>query len=554
MADHTPDTLDDAPDDTQPALPAIVTDPTPGYPPIAVEVEIADIEHVYVEDDPRAWSKSRKTLVLLMVATASLIAGLAINIYNPAITKIEIDLHATSSQISLSLALFILTQGACPLLWTAISEIKGRKIVYVVSISLAMVGCIVAAEAKSIGVLIGMRVLQAMGSSAVMSIGAATLADIYDPSERGTMMGVYYAAPLLGPALGPIAGGVLTQLLSWRATFWFLVIWMGGVLLLFTFAFKDTFRRERSLTYQSVLRRLRARAVAAASQRSSVTVAPVLPRTSTVEVESKVAEKVTVADKDGPCGPPAGGLDLEVGRAPPMKEIKLSLTDVNPIPPLRLVLRRWNNVAILTASGLIFGFSYCIAYTCARTLEDRYGMDALDTGLVLLSFGAGSIAGSILGGRWSDRVLRRLKAANGGQSVPEMRLQSIKPAMVPLPLSVIAYAWLAEKHQHIATLCVALFFSGFFSIWIYSSTLAYIVDANAGRSSAAVALNSFFRGLTAFLFAEVAVPLQNSIGDGGLYTLWAGLLVLCELLIVLVLYKGGGWRTHAEAQEHAKRR
>lgn len=40
-------------------------------------------------------------------------------------------------------------------------------------------------------------------------------------------------------------------------------------------------------------------------------------------------------------------------------------------------------------AGLIFGFSYCIAYTCALTLEDKYGYNALDTGLVLLSFGIG---------------------------------------------------------------------------------------------------------------------------------------------------------------------
>ena len=43
---------------------------------------------------------------------------------------------------------------------------------------------------------------------------------------------------------------------------------------------------------------------------------------------------------------------------------------------------------------------------------------------------------------------------------------------------------------------------------IYSSTLAYIVDANVGRSSAAVASNSFFRGVSAFVATEIAVPLQ----------------------------------------------
>ncbi len=42
----------------------------------------------------------------------------------------------------------------------------------------------------------------------------------------------------------------------------------------------------------------------------------------------------------------------------------------------------------------------------------------------------------------------------------------------------------------------------------YASELAYIVDANVGRSSSAVALNSFFRGMAAFIGTEIAVPVQ----------------------------------------------
>ena len=44
--------------------------------------------------------------------------------------------------------------------------------------------------------------------------------------------------------------------------------------------------------------------------------------------------------------------------------------------------------------------------------------------------------------------------------------------------------------------------------WSYSGTLAYLVDANNGRSSTAVALNSVFRGVFAFVATEITVPLQ----------------------------------------------
>lgn len=92
--------------------------------------------------------------------------------------------------------------------------------------------------------------------------------------------------------------------------------------------------------------------------------------------------------------------------------------------------------------------------------------------------------------------------------------------------SVIGYGWVCEKHVHVSAICAMLFLAGFFQMCahscalyirhnsisqprcIYTSTLAYIVDANVGRSASAAALNSFFRGMFALVATEVAVPLQ----------------------------------------------
>ncbi|KAI0330794.1 MFS general substrate transporter [Cubamyces sp. BRFM 1775] len=529
---------------------------------------VLDIEHAVVVDDPREWSKPRKLLVVATVSAASMIAGLGGNTYNrehhdaktlslgglpsAAISQIEEQLHASSGEISLSLSLFIVIQGAVPLLWSALSEFWGRKRIYLVSTALCTVGCIVGALSKRIGVLIGMRCIQALGSSAVISLGAATLADIYEPSQRGTMMGIYYSAPLLGPSLGPILGGVLTEGFNWRATFWFLAIFTGVCFMLFI-PFKDTFRRERSLVYQSALKRRLAHQSAKGSEASSLSQVTAVSRIVPVKDE-KSPPKASAASKDGIV---ALERDLEKQQQPvstetdaaPLDEVKLTLADVNPVKPIVHVLRRMNNLTILAASGLIFAFSYSIAYTCSRTLANEYGYNALQIGLVLLSYGVGSLFGSVLGGRYSDYVFRKLKAQNGGVSSAEMRLQSTIAPMFFLPPSVIAYGWVCERHVHVAAICVMLFLSGFFSISIYSSTLAYIVDANTGRSSSAVATNSAFRGLSAFVAAEIAVPLQVSIGDGGLYTLWGGLMLLSELLILLVWWKGGAWREKWELKE-----
>jgi len=149
------------------------------------------------------------------------------------------------------------------------------------------------------------------------------------------MMGVYYAAPLLGPSLGPIIGGGLTQALDWRAVFWLLVIWGSIIIVAFLFLFKDTFRKERSVTYQNVLkRRVRAQLL------------------SEAKVESrKVSDKESKEDREIQ----PGSKDIEEQRtvipASAIKEIKLSITDINPFPAYMSILSRKNNLAILLPSG-----------------------------------------------------------------------------------------------------------------------------------------------------------------------------------------------------------
>jgi len=130
-----------------------------------------------------------------------------------------------------------------------------------------------------------------------------------------------------------------------------------------------------------------------------------------------------------------------------------------------------------------------------------------------------------------------------------MRLQSTKLVMIIIPPAVVAFAWITHQKLHWAGAVVALFVSGFGVLFIYASTLAYIVDANAGRSTAAVASNSSFRGISGLVASEIAAPLQDTIGDGGLYSLWAGLLVIMELMILLAIWRGQRWREEAEKRE-----
>jgi hypothetical protein len=85
--------------------------------------------------------------------------------------------------------------------------------------------------------------------------------------------------------------------------------------------------------------------------------------------------------------------------------------------------------------------------------------------------------------------------------------------------------------------------------FIYTPTLAYIVDSNPGSSSFATALNSLLRGLFAFISLEITVPLQESIGEGWMYLLIAGAIVVSAGLVEWVQRKGKGWREEWEIKK-----
>lgn len=265
-----------------------------------------------------------------------------------------------------------------------------------------------------------------------------------------TQMGVYYMAPLMGPCLGPIIGGVLTSAFGWRSAFWFLVIVSGLSLASFLFLFKDTFRKERSLTYQNVLRhRLKEQArklhEAVAKERKEMHKAhghgsglnsrdevlqphhhDVRPAQSAMKHHDSSArpsvdleKQVHINEDDNHRNKSKPPVRMAVP-ASDMPEIKLSIKDVSPLKPCLLVLSRLNNCFILVASGIYFAFNFVAVYTTSRTLGTYYYYSPLKIGLVLLSFGIGSMTGSIIGGRWSDKVLARLKEKNGGKSYPEV--------------------------------------------------------------------------------------------------------------------------------------
>jgi EmrB/QacA subfamily drug resistance transporter len=102
----------------------------------------------------------------------------------------------------------------------ALGDRWGRRRVYAGGLLLFTGASVACALAPNAGVLIGARAVQGVGAAVTMATALALINAAFPPERRGWAMGVFGAATGAASTLGPVLGGVLTQLLSWPAIFW----------------------------------------------------------------------------------------------------------------------------------------------------------------------------------------------------------------------------------------------------------------------------------------------------------------------------------------------
>lgn len=117
-----------------------------------------------------------------------------------------------------STAFMLATAVAMPLVGWVVNKV-GYRALYTASLFLFTVGSAACAFAWSFEALIGARVLQAIGGGAIMPVGMAIVAEMFEPHERGRALGIWGTGIMAGPALGPTLGGYLTDWFGWRSIF-----------------------------------------------------------------------------------------------------------------------------------------------------------------------------------------------------------------------------------------------------------------------------------------------------------------------------------------------
>ena len=157
-------------------------------------------------------------LTLIGVMFAMFLASLDQTIVATAIPRIMADLDGFDRVTWVSSA-YIVASTSVVLITGAVSDVYGRKWLFVGGISIFLIGSVLAASSQSMTALIIFRGIQGLGGGMIMALSFVTIGDLFPPAERAKYQGIIAAMFGISSVLGPTLGGVITDQLSWEWIF-----------------------------------------------------------------------------------------------------------------------------------------------------------------------------------------------------------------------------------------------------------------------------------------------------------------------------------------------
>jgi multidrug resistance protein len=389
----------------------------------------------------------------------------------------------------------------------------GRRPAYMVCFLIYIAANIGLALQDNFAALFVLRCLQSAGSSTTIALSAGVVSDIAIAAERGSYMGFVTAGSLLGPAMGPVVGGLLSQYLGWRSVFWFLAIFAGAFLAPFVLLFPET-----------------ARAIVGNGS--------IPPSKWNIPLLSLFKARKEPQPED---------LDRPKLRFP------------NPIRTLSIVFQK-DIAIILIANAILFAGFYDVTASIPSIYNELYGLNDLHIGLCYVPFGLGATVASIATGKLLDFNYSRLakqynvplqetRARNLTHFPIEIaRLQVALPLLTLGAFTVIAFGWCLNYGVHLAAPTTILFLMGLTLTGAFNTVSTLLVDFYPSNASAATASNNLVRCLLGAGATALIDPMLEAMGRGWCFTFIA-LVMLCTMpLLCVVMQWGPRWRNERQAK------
>lgn len=156
---------------------------------------------------------------LALIVVLAAFPPMSTDMYLPALPVMVDELGTTEAVMNMTLYGFMFSMAVSILILGPVSDKFGRKKVLVCALAEYCITTLLCSAAQSVGVLIALRVLQAVGSGAAMTVSTAYVKDVYSGALRVRMLNVVAVIGVLGPLLAPIVGAGLISVWGWRSTF-----------------------------------------------------------------------------------------------------------------------------------------------------------------------------------------------------------------------------------------------------------------------------------------------------------------------------------------------
>lgn len=186
--------------------------------------------------------------IIIILGILSSFGPMSMDMYLPALPTLEKAFATTTSNAQLTLSSFTVGFAVGQLFYGPLSDRWGRKPLLIAGVVFYVFAGILCALTDSIGTLIVLRFVQALGGAAGVVLTRAIIRDLWSGPEASKILSLALLITSLSALIAPFIGGYLLIWLGWRSIFWLLVGFGVLVLLMGKFVMPESLPPERRQT------------------------------------------------------------------------------------------------------------------------------------------------------------------------------------------------------------------------------------------------------------------------------------------------------------------
>ena len=182
--------------------------------------------------------------ILATVVFVGGIAPLATDMYVPAFPLVAADLHASATQVQLTLSTFFVGMALGQLIGGPISDQRGRRTPLIASLVVLTIASLVCAWGPSIPIMLAARFVQGVSGGWAMVIARAVVVDLATGVHLVRSLNVVAGVGGIAPVVGPLMGGLILLMWPWRVSFIVLAVFAAAMTVAVALAVPETLPPE----------------------------------------------------------------------------------------------------------------------------------------------------------------------------------------------------------------------------------------------------------------------------------------------------------------------